>query len=91
MASDVDLSVLPNICERTLSEVRGLRTEHADMRRLVLKTVELTRRVERRMSELDRRVDDLEIMIKAELGGQFAHVETRLENYVHDLIGRGSR
>jgi hypothetical protein len=53
-----------------------------DVRTLGLQTVDYARRIERRVSE---QRDDLELMIKAELGGALANMQTQLENHLQPL------
>ncbi|WP_377289032.1 hypothetical protein [Rhizobium sp. SG2393] len=57
-------------------EMAGLRNDMAGVLRLVTANYELTRRVERRETELR---DDIELMIKMEIGGSFANVQTAME------------
>ena len=85
MTENVDLNLLAKLCQQTLAELRSLRTDVNDVRHLVLQNVDYTRRVERRMGEIG---DDLELMIKAEIGGRFAHLETRIENTLSGLSER---
>lgn len=85
--ADVDLTLLTKLAEQTLSEVRQLRKEVADIRTLALQGTEFTRRMERRVNELK---DDLELMLKSELMGQLTHVETRLEASIDALSERVS-
>ncbi len=85
--ADVDLTLLTKLAEQTLSEVRQLRKEVADVRTLALQGTEFTRRMERRVNELK---DDLELMLKSELMGQLTHVETRLEASIDALSERVS-
>lgn len=85
--AEVDLTLLTKLAEQTLSEVRQLRKEVADVRTLALQSTEFTRRMERRVNELK---DDLELMLKSELMGQLTHVETRLEASIDALSERVS-
>ena len=63
-----------------IEHLRSLRAEVADMRTVLLASIDRSRRVERRIEEMR---DDLEIMIKAELMGRpgnfEAHVDARLD------------
>ncbi len=93
MAEDViTLKFLAHLCRQTLEEARALRKEVADVRRLSLQNIEYSRRIERRVGEVDRRVseqrDDLELMIKAELMGGMANMQTQLENYLQPINDR---
>jgi phage shock protein A len=85
--ADVDLTLLTKLAEQTLSEVRQLRKEVADVRTHTLQTSDYSRRMERRVNELK---DDLELMLKSELMGQLTHVETRIEASIDNLSDRVS-
>lgn len=85
MADNADITLLARLAEQTLSEVRLLRKEVADVRSLSLQNTDFIRRVDRRMGELK---DDLELMLKSELMGQLTHVETRIERSLDDLSQR---
>ncbi|MBU4531388.1 MAG: hypothetical protein KUA43_14595 [Hoeflea sp.] len=56
--------------------------ELADMMRLVNANYELTRRIERRQGELR---DDVELMVKMELGGSLANIQTSIETYLSKI------
>ena len=75
----ITLEFLARLCEQMLQEMRALRKEVAEIRTLTLQTIEYSRRIERRMTE---QRDDLELMIKAELGGALAHMQTQMENHL---------
>jgi hypothetical protein len=77
--AEPSLDLILKLQTQTLVELRQSRAEQRDLRDLLLKTIDFTRRIERRVEELR---DDLELMIKAEIGGRLAHVETRLEQHV---------
>lgn len=81
----VTLELLARLCQQTVQETRALRKEVADVRTLSLQTVEYARRIERRVGE---QRDDLELMIKAELGGALANMQTQLENHLRPLQDR---
>lgn len=66
-------------------EIRGVRDEAQNAGLLVLKNTDDTRRLDRRVGEL---VDDLEVIIKAEIGGRFAHLETRVEEALDRVADR---
>lgn len=74
--ANVDIQFLARQGQKAIEEMRQLRREHADMMRLVSAGHDLTRRVERRQSELR---DDLEVMIKMELGGALANTQTAID------------
>jgi hypothetical protein len=83
MADDViTLEFLARLCQQTLQETRALRGEVADLRRLALQTIDYVRRLDRRMGE---QRDDLELMIKAELSGGMAYMQTQLENNLQPI------
>lgn len=63
----VDLQFLARQSQWTLEERRQLRKDFNEMMHLVVSGHDLTRRVESRQTELR---DDLELMIKMELGGK---------------------
>lgn len=73
----ISLDFLAKQAKIQMDELRLLRKDVADMMRLVAGSYELTRRVERRETELR---DDIELMIKMELGGSLANIQTSIEN-----------
>ncbi len=78
MSTDnISLDFLAQQSKLQIEEMRQLRKEMADMMRLLNGTYDLTRRVERRESELR---DDIELMIKMELGGSLANMQTTIDN-----------
>lgn len=91
MTSDnVDLNFLAKICQEALNEARATRQSVLDVHRTAVQNLELVRRIERRLGEGDQRMtqigqridelkDDLHTMIKIELGGAIANLETRLD------------
>jgi hypothetical protein len=85
----VTLEFLARLCQQTLQEARAARKDVADVRTLSLQTVEYVRRLDRRMGDIERRMsemrDDLELMIKAELGGALANMQTQLENNLQPI------
>ena len=89
MTDAVDLTLLATLTRQTLDEVRELRREVSDVRRLALLTSDFTRRLDGRINDFDRRLaemrDDVELMLKSELMGSFAHLETRLERSIDKL------
>ncbi|MGH6922556.1 MAG: hypothetical protein ACRED5_02195 [Propylenella sp.] len=85
MPENVDLNFLAQLCQQTLAEVRSLRKEVGDVRTLALQNVDYTRRLERRMHESS---DDLELMLKAEIGGSFSQFEVRVERTLAPLVSR---
>jgi|SRR6185503_5914979 len=81
----VTIELLARLSHQTLQELRALRKEVGDVRSLALQTVDYPRRVERRMGQLR---DDLELMIKSEVGGALAHMQTQIENHFQPLQDR---
>jgi Mg2+ and Co2+ transporter CorA len=73
---NISLDFLAQQSKLQIEEVRQLRKEMADMMRLLNGTYDLTRRVERRETELR---DDIELMIKMELGGSLANMQTTID------------
>ncbi|HEV7254406.1 MAG TPA: hypothetical protein VGN97_15080 [Mesorhizobium sp.] len=91
-STTVDLSFLAKQVQSLIEESRGLRQDVREVRTLTLPTLEYLRRVERRQTELR---DDLETIIKIELGGASANLQTgieasigRIESSVEDLANR---
>ena len=69
--------------ERVLDEQRALRGE---MRRLTENQMLTTRSIETVRNTIDGLRDDLELMIRTEIGGLFAHLETRLEHQIGERL-----
>jgi Mg2+ and Co2+ transporter CorA len=63
---NISLDFLAKQTKLQIEELRQVRKDMGDMMRLLNATYELTRRVERRQTELR---DDIELMVKMELGG----------------------
>jgi Mg2+ and Co2+ transporter CorA len=72
----LSLEFLAKQAKLNMDEMRQARKELADMMRLVNATYELSRRIERRQNELR---DDIELMVKMELGGSLANIQTSIE------------
>ncbi|EKF58167.1 hypothetical protein QWE_16233 [Agrobacterium albertimagni AOL15] len=93
MSTDnISLDFLATQSRLQIEELRQVRKDMADMMRLLNATYDLTRRVERRETELR---DDVELMIKMEIGGSLANMQSRLdeslsriEASVHDVTQR---
>ncbi|HWU63554.1 MAG TPA: hypothetical protein VN112_16165 [Ensifer sp.] len=88
----VSIEFLAQQAKLNMDELRLLRKDVSDMMRLLNATYELTRRVERREGELR---DDIELMIKMEIGGSLANIQTsldgslaRIEDTVGDVVRR---
>jgi hypothetical protein len=73
----LSLDYLARQAKSNMDEMRLIRKDLAEMMRLLTASYELTRRTERRQVELR---DDLELMIKMELGGSMANIQTSIEN-----------
>jgi polyhydroxyalkanoate synthesis regulator phasin len=73
----LSLESLVKQAKLNMDEMRQVRKDLADMMRLVNATYELTRRIERRHNELR---DDIELMVKMELGGSLANIQTSIES-----------
>jgi Mg2+ and Co2+ transporter CorA len=83
----VSLDFLANQAKANIDEMRLVRKDLIDMMRLVNANYELTRRIERRQGELR---DDLELMVKMELGGSLANIQTSIEaslSRIEDSVG----
>lgn len=84
----VSLEFLAKQAKLNMDELRTLRRDLSDMMRLLNANYELTRRIERREGELR---DDLELMVKMELGGSLANIQTAIEgslSRIEDKVGR---
>ncbi|WP_075292235.1 hypothetical protein [Pararhizobium arenae] len=73
----VNLDFLVKQAKLNMEEMRLLRKDVTDMMMLLNANYELTRRVERRHAELR---DDIELMVKMELGGSLANIQTSIEH-----------
>jgi hypothetical protein len=88
----ISLDFLAQQSRLQIEELRQVRKDLADMMRQLNGTYDLTRRVERRETELR---DDIELMVKMELGGALANMQTsidhalsRIEASISDVAGR---
>lgn len=78
MSTDnISLEFLAKQSKLQMDEMRLMRKDLGDMMRLLNATYDLTRRVERRETELR---DDIELMVKMELGGSLANIQTAIES-----------
>ncbi len=78
MSTDnISLEFLAKQSKLQMDEMRLMRKDLGDMMRLLNATYDLTRRVERRATELR---DDIELMVKMELGGSLANIQTAIES-----------
>lgn len=73
----LSLEYLAKQAKSNMDEMRLIRKDLTEMMRLLVANYDLTRRNERRQVELR---DDLELMIKMELGGSLANIQTSIEN-----------
>lgn len=74
--SDITLEFIGEQLARIIDEQRALRIE---LRRLSENQMELAR------AQRSTR-DDVELMIRTEIGGLFAHLETRLEQRIEAVV-----
>lgn len=78
-----------------LTTLKHLRRELSEVRTVCLSTLEHTRRVERRVGEVERRIDelrdDLESMLKAELMGRLGNFENAIEAKLEEALEQASR
>jgi hypothetical protein len=74
--AEVTNELLSKLLEQIRDEQRALRNE---MRRLAENQMDTTRSIRALR-------DDLELMIRTEIGGLFAHLETRLENRIAERL-----
>jgi Mg2+ and Co2+ transporter CorA len=83
--SNVDIAFLAQQSANILGEIKSTRKDVADIRSLALQTYDFSRRVEKRQAELR---DDLEVAMKIEFGGSFAHLQTSIESMFGQLSDR---
>jgi hypothetical protein len=74
--AEVTSELLVKLLEQIRDEQRALRNE---MRRLAENQMDTTRAIRALR-------DELELMIRTEIGGLFAHLETRLENRIAERL-----
>ncbi|TPP10385.1 hypothetical protein [Rhizobium glycinendophyticum] len=74
---DIRLGFLAQQSKLQMEELRQVRKDLADIMRLLNGTYDLARRIERRETELR---DDIELMVKMELGGSLANMQTTMDN-----------
>ncbi len=89
MTDTVDLAFLAKLAQANLAELKELRRDVIDVRRLALQTVDVLRKMEQR---LDARLigvrDDVELMVKSEIMGSRTHRDTLFEQKMEDLEAR---
>jgi type III secretory pathway component EscV len=81
--AEVNLEFLGAQLSRVLDEQRAVR---ADMRRMLDTLAGLSRRLDRVVDSIEHIRDDLSLTVKAEIGGLFANLETRMERLIADEI-----
>ncbi|WP_375452755.1 hypothetical protein [uncultured Devosia sp.] len=79
----VNLEFLGRQQTQLLDEIRALRQESRDIRKSFVGVSEHFSRQERRLGDFR---EDLESIVKVELGGAMANLETRLENYIEHRL-----
>ena len=75
-----------NISEQLTRILDELRAQRVELRRLSENLMLTSRTVNSLAGRLDGLRDDLELMIRTEIGGLFAHLETRLEQRIDEAI-----
>ncbi|MBO1361770.1 hypothetical protein J2D73_18470 [Acetobacter sacchari] len=72
-----------------LEQLKLIRKEQADQRTLLLHHTDLLRRIERRVAEGERRVDelkdDLEMMLKSEIMGRLGNFENEIDRRMDEI------
>ena len=90
--ADATLEMLQGLVQRNLDEQTAIRKENNEMRSLLLALVDQTRRVERRLGDVERRlsevVSDVEFMVKAELMGRMSIFELQSQKRYDELAER---
>ena len=81
----ISLDFISRQYAQLLEEVKAARAENRELRRTFTLISEYFSRQERRFTELR---DDVETMIKIEVGGAIANLETRLGNEFEARIGK---
>jgi DNA repair exonuclease SbcCD ATPase subunit len=99
MAEEVTLDFIAKQLERVLDEQSAMREaiEHAideqaamrtELRRMAENQMMTARSLENTRNSIEHLRDDLELMIRTEIGGLFAHLETRLERRIDAIIAK---
>jgi hypothetical protein len=81
----VDLTFLARQMQNLMDEMRHLRKDVTEVRQLTVQTYDFARRAERRQAELR---DDLEVAIKMEFGGNFANLQTSIDESLGRIEGK---
>jgi hypothetical protein len=80
----IDLRFLQHQMEQILEDLRQIRQQNVNILDAVPKAFERSRQLDARFNELSTKItnieDDLVSLMKMEIGGGLAHMETRLEN-----------
>lgn len=88
----LDLTFLTRQQEKILSELNAIRQESRQVRTGFSTVSEYLSRLNKRLDDLERRIidmrEDTEAMIKLEIGGAVANLETRLEQRVDEQFDR---
>lgn len=85
MPGDPDWTLVLRRLDDIQSEQRALRKDVLEVRQTLLLGLDYTRRLDRRMGELR---DDLELIVKTEVGGWIAALETRIDEELQALRDR---
>jgi predicted nucleic acid-binding Zn-ribbon protein len=76
----------------TVSIVKEIRAELREHRTMLLQLIDASRRHDRRLEEVERRIadtrDELELVLKGELLGRLGHFETRIDEKLAQLADR---
>ena len=90
--SDQPTNLVLELLREIRGEVRELRHEVGEQRLLALALAAQGQRLERRMTDLERRMgemhDELELMQKTELMGRMGHFESRMEARIEELASQ---
>ena len=90
--ADITLEMLQGLVQRSLDEQGAIRKENNEVRSLLLALVDQTRRIERRLADVERRlgevVSDVELMVKSELMGRMGIFEQQSESRYDELAQR---
>jgi len=81
--AEVTLDLLFELTKRVHDEQRAL---HNEMRRLAENQLLQARSLEGVRNSIGGLRDDLELMLRTEIGGLFAHLETRLEARIAEQL-----
>lgn len=89
---EVSLEMLQALLKRSLEGQAMTHRKVDDALTLIAGLSEQGRRLERRISDVERRIDalrdDIQVMLKAELMGRLGHFETRIEARLEAIEAR---